>query len=498
MRHAAETAAGIQGMETEMRGKKELKKSMIMHGLVLAHFVLMLCTFVAAWSLFYRSLAHQGLFSTNSMAVCTLYAVSLFMLDRIYTVYKVGLFRISELVYGQSLAALISLGLTYMLACVLALKPLNPIPLIALLLLQIILCALWTRTANKVYFKINVAKRTVVVYRDVRDLEKLEEIRYFESRWNVQKQIHCPETFGHDIPNGGRIAGMKSMDIYDLMEQLAGYEVVFVVGINAKLRNGIVKRCIETKRDCYFVPHTGDVIVSGAEHIKSFSIPILRARRANPSPEYLFVKRAFDIAASLIAILVASPFMLVTAIAIKAYDKGPALYKQVRLTKDGERFEILKFRSMKVNAEKDGVARLASEHDDRITPVGRIIRAIRFDELPQLFNILRGDMTIVGPRPERPEIAEQYMQELPAFSLRLQVKAGLTGYAQVYGRYNTEPSDKLKMDLMYINNMGVMEDLKLMFATVRILFMKESTSGIGEGQTTALGMNAVQKQEESA
>ena len=157
-----------------------------------------------------------------------------------------------------------------------------------------------------------------------------------------------------------------------------------------------------------------------------------------------------------------------------------------------------KFRSMKVNAEKDGVARLAAENDDRITPVGKIIRAIRFDELPQLLNILRGDMTIVGPRPERPEIAEQYMQEMSAFSLRLQVKAGLTGYAQVYGRYNTEPSDKLKMDLMYINNMGIMEDLKLMFATVRILFMKDSTSGIGEGQTTAMDMNTAQKQKESA
>lgn len=143
-----------------------------------------------------------------------------------------------------------------------------------------------------------------------------------------------------------------------------------------------------------------------------------------------------------------------------------------------------KLRSMIVDAEKGG-ARLAGEHDDRITPVGRIIRAIRFDELPQLFNILRGDMSIVGPRPERPEIAEQYRQELPAFDLRLQVKAGLTGYAQIYGRYNTEPQDKLKMDLMYINHASLAEDIKLIFATVRVLFMRESTSGVAEGQTTA-------------
>ena len=171
---------------------------------------------------------------------------------------------------------------------------------------------------------------------------------------------------------------------------------------------------------------------------------------------------------------------------IKAYDHGPAFYKQVRLTKDGRRFEILKFRSMRIDAEKDGVARLAATDDDRITPVGKIIRAIRFDELPQIFNILKGDMSIVGPRPERPEIAAQYEEEMPAFSLRLQVKAGLTGTAQVYGKYNTEPKDKLKMDLMYINDMSLKEDLKLIFATVKILFMPESTEGVSEGQTTAM------------
>ena len=136
----------------------------------------------------------------------------------------------------------------------------------------------------------------------------------------------------------------------------------------------------------------------GAEHIRSFSVPICRARRSRPAPEYLLLKRAMDIVLSLLAIIVTSPFMAIAALAIWSYDHGPVLYKQVRLTKDGRLFEILKLRSMIVDAEKGG-ARLAGEHDDRITPIGRIIRAIRFDELPQLFNILKGDMSIVGPRP---------------------------------------------------------------------------------------------------
>ena len=246
----------------------------------------------------------------------------------------------------------------------------------------------------------------------------------------------------------------------------------FVYGINKDI-------------NCYFIPHTGDVIIAGAKHLQSFSVPIMSAKRATLRPEYAFAKRALDILLAMIGLILASPFMLITAVAIKAYDHGPVLYKQIRLTKDGKCFKILKFRSMRVDAEKDGVARLAADHDDRITPVGRIIRAIRFDELPQIINILMGDMSIVGPRPERPEIAAQYEQEMPAFNLRLQVKAGLTGTAQVYGRYNTEPRDKLKMDLMYINNMSLVEDLKLIFATVKILFMKESTEGVQQGQVTA-------------
>lgn len=198
------------------------------------------------------------------------------------------------------------------------------------------------------------------------------------------------------------------------------------------------------------------------------------------------MKRAIDIVVSLIAAIILSPVFLITAIAIKVTDHGPVFYKQVRLTKDGKEFKILKFRSMRVDAEKDGVARLSTgENDSRITPVGKIIRACRVDELPQLFNILKGDLSIVGPRPERPEIASQYCEEMPEFALRLQAKAGLTGYAQVYGKYNTTPYDKLTMDLMYIAHPSIVEDLKIMLATVKILFLPESTEGIAEGQTTA-------------
>jgi lipopolysaccharide/colanic/teichoic acid biosynthesis glycosyltransferase len=174
----------------------------------------------------------------------------------------------------------------------------------------------------------------------------------------------------------------------------------------------------------------------------------------------------------------------VIAIAIKLYDRGPILYRQERLTRDEKPFWIYKFRSMKVDSEKAG-ARLAAKGDDRVTPVGRIIRNIHFDELPQLFNILKGDMSMVGPRPERKVIADQYTERIPEFPFRCKVKAGLTGYAQVYGKYNTTPYDKLKLDLTYIENYSFWLDIKIMLLTFKILFQKENTEGIDVDQVTA-------------
>ena len=475
---------------------KAMRKSLIMRGMLLLHYLVMLLVFIACWMLFYRRQAMEGAFSTNSIAVCAMYAVLLMMFGRVYGVYKVGLAHVSDLFYGQTLANLLSLFITYVLVCVLARKLINPLAGIGAAGVQALFCAGWTISANRLYFSLHKPKRTVVIYRNDSDLHKLEEIRFFTDRWKVERRVQWAEENVHDLPFGKDTAIGKTSTggILKLMQIMEEYEAVFVSGVSATLRNGIVKYCVEKNKACYFVPHTGDVIISGAEHIRSFSVPICRARRSRPAPEYLLLKRAMDIVLSLLAIIVLSPFMALAALAIWSYDRGPVLYKQVRLTQDGRTFEILKLRSMIVDAEKGG-ARLAGEHDDRITPVGRIIRAIRFDELPQLFNILKGDMSIVGPRPERPEIAEQYRQELPAFDLRLQVKAGLTGYAQIYGRYNTEPQDKLKMDLMYINHASLAEDIKLIFATVRVLFLRDSTSGVREGQTTA---SVAEKTEKSA
>ena len=204
---------------------------------------------------------------------------------------------------------------------------------------------------------------------------------------------------------------------------------------------------------------------------------VLESRVTGLTFEQSVVKRACDILVSGIGLIIASPFMLLEALAIKLEDGGPVFFKQPRVTKDGKAFNVLKFRTMIVDADKHK-KRLASEDDDRITKVGKVLRKLRIDELPQFLNILKGEMSIVGPRPEQVEITEKYVEILPEFKYRLKVKAGLTGLAQILGKYNTTPKDKLILDLMYIEQYSIWVDLKLMLQTAKVLFKSDSTEGV--------------------
>ena len=192
--------------------------------------------------------------------------------------------------------------------------------------------------------------------------------------------------------------------------------------------------------------------------------------------EQMAIKRLADILISAIALIVLSPVLAIVALLIKLYDGGPVLFRQDRYTRNNEIFTLVKFRSMIVDAEKDG-AQFTVPGDKRITPIGKFIRATRIDELPQLINVLKGDMSIVGPRAERLENADAYTEMMPEFRYRTKVKAGLTGYAQVYGKYNTSFEDKVRMDLYYIENYSLFMDFKLLLYTIKVIFMKESTEG---------------------
>jgi lipopolysaccharide/colanic/teichoic acid biosynthesis glycosyltransferase len=429
---------------------------------------MMLIPFALCWYLYYGHRLASPYFRRGNYLILVLYLILYVLYGRIYDGFKVSFARISEMIYSQTLAAGISDAILYIIIWLLSKRLPNVLPLLAALCGQIAAAGLWCVCAHRWYFRTFPPHRAAVIYDERASLSGLIGEYGLDRKFDVQRKLLADDC-------------VKNLSALD------GFDTVFLSGVHSHDRNVILKYCIANGISVYAIPRLGDTIMSGAKAVHLFHLPMLQVGRYNPAPEYLFLKRTFDIVASGAALLVLSPVMIATAIAIRATDGGPVFYRQTRLTKDGRPFALLKFRSMRVDAEKDGVARLSSgAQDDRVTNVGRFIRRVRIDEIPQFFCILAGSMTICGPRPERPEIARQYTEEMPEFALRLQAKAGLTGYAQVYGKYNSTPYDKLQMDLMYIAHPSIMEDLKIIFATVKILFVPESTEGIAPGQTTAL------------
>lgn len=427
--------------------------------------------FAAAWYLFYsKQLFVETFYGKGHLFVIALFVVLYVSLAKLYGGFDLTTSSASELSYGHAVAAVITAFFTYIVLWLLQRTLPNVLPLLAVMAGMILASALWSGPAVRLTNRLLPPKRTVLIY------------AYSEAMENGQMIINnMPWRFA--LVGQLAVDGDPARTLAELKAMNA--EAVMICGVSSSVRNDIVKFCIAEKMEAYVRPNIGDYLINGAKTMQMCSLPVMLCQRCSPSVWYLVVKRGMDIALSLAALVILSPLMLVTAAAIKLYDGGPVFYKQIRLTKDRKEFYVYKFRSMRVDAEKDGVARLASQGDDRITPVGKVIRSLRIDELPQLLCILMGTMTIVGPRPERPEIAEQYEKEMPEFALRLQAKAGLTGYAQVYGKYNTSPYNKLQMDLQYIGSMGLVTDLKIIFATIKVLFVPESTEGVAQGQTTA-------------
>lgn len=420
------------------------------------------------WYMYYVPRLYKPFFRKGNWFIIFLFFLLFVAFSRIYGSYRISVSRTAELIYGHFLAENFSNFFIYLIMLLINRRLLNPLPLIGTMIIEFIISFFWCKAAHKWYFRTFDKQRTAIIWNEREDLDKLINEYGLNNYFHVEKNISVRESLSEE-----------HFGIND-------YDSVFLIDLNSHDRNSIMEYCVAEGISVYLTPRFGDTMMWGSKPTHLLHLPIVRVDGYDPSPEFLFLKRFFDVILSTLGIIILSPLMIGTAIAIKAHDNGPVFYRQFRETKDGRLFELIKFRSMRVDAEKDGVARLSTgENDDRVTSVGRVIRRTRIDELPQLFNILKGDMSIVGPRPERPEISKQYAENLPEWPLRLQCKCGLTGYAQVYGKYNTTPRDKLLMDLTYISKPSIVEDMKIIFATVKILFTKESTEGVKTGQMTA-------------
>ena len=427
--------------------------------------------FVWSWYNVFNPMLYPAFVNKGNIMIIGLY-IGL-MMTLIYTMggYKIGVYRNKSVILSQTLGYLMA-NFFFWIIIILMVGTLYKIgeitaALLLISLFQIVGTALLVNLLELIFHKAFKPKAMIVLYEEKPNRRFAKKLNTREDKFNVLGEMKLEENWQEELL------------------KLEDYVAVLLYNVSSPLRNDVLKFCYQNGIRVYLVPKIADILVRNASESNFFDTPLYMVNEVDVTYGQIAAKRICDILLSLIAIILTSPVMLIAAIAIHKYDGGPVFFRQKRCTRNGRVFEILKFRSMIVDAEKDGKARLATENDDRITPVGHFIRKTRIDELPQFFNILKGDMSFVGPRPERPEIVAEYEKEFPEFDLRMKVKAGLTGYAQVYGKYNTTAYDKLKLDLIYVQKYSLLMDLRLIFMTLKVIFMKESTEGLDDGERIA-------------
>ena len=386
----------------------------------------------------------------------------------VYGGYDVGRRKSKPLISSLSLGALVTDVVTYLQLQIMNVNENNnpslqlfgrDFPyLILCMAVQVVFIVLLTYQGNKLYFRLNPPRKCLLVLSDVSRREYCaRKIGRYALQWQLSDVVLWND---------------RKME-----KHIARAEVVFLdSGIPDEIRQKLLKICYQHKRDVIVKAQLQDIMLSSARQVVVDDAPFLEMDYHKITLGQRIIKRCMDIFCSGLALIVLSPLLGLVALAIYLEDGAPIIFRQKRATISGHTFTICKFRTMKNNAP----AVSATEGDDRITRVGRWLRRLRIDELPQLWNILMGDMTLVGPRPEMLENVQKYKIELPAFAYREKMKAGLTGYAQIEGRYNTTPEDKLMLDLMYIESFSLWEDIKLIFRTLTVFFKSESTQGFAQ------------------
>ncbi len=413
------------------------------------------------WSVAYNPEFEHPYIGKGQIFIVAVYFAVLMVSGVILGVMRIDELRRSEIIFYGFIALLFTNAIAFAQICLIEAAIANIMGMLYITLFELLALIVWTYLFSLIVHALNPPEKMLIIYGSHLATEIVYKMSKLEERYVISESASVDE-------------GYES-----LKKSIDRFSSVIICDVPARLRNDLLKYCYQQNKNIYVVPKISDIVIRSASEITYFDSPIAKCTANGLTVEERVVKRIFDIVCSGLALIVLSPLFLVIALAIKLYDGGPVFYKQRRATKDLKEFDILKFRSMIVDAEKDG-PQPAVDNDKRITPVGKVIRALRIDELPQIINILKGEMSIVGPRPERIEHVEKYSEEIPEFVCRYKVKGGLTGYAQVFGKYNTSAYNKLKMDLIYIQNYSLALDFKLILMTVKILFKKESTEGFKE------------------
>ncbi|MCI7469743.1 MAG: sugar transferase [Lachnospiraceae bacterium] len=415
------------------------------------------------WKNEYSVMYVRTFYGRGRILLMGIYFIIMYVIMRLTEGLRFGNLKIFDIVVSQWISVLVTNFITFWQICLILNVMSDPRPMLRLTLYDLIITVALPFFFTWLYHLTYVPRNMVLIYGKRAALNLRFKILERPDKYAITTTISSSEP------------------IESIKEQIMRHDAVIINDVPAEIRNDILKFCYEHDVRTYIVPKISDVIIGGASNINLFDTPLLLVRGTGLSIGQKFLKRTLDIILSALALVALSPVFLVVAILIRSDDGGSILFRQKRVTRDGKLFTIYKFRSMREDAEKDG-AQFTIDDDPRITKVGRGLRRFRLDELPQLINILKGDMSIVGPRPERIENYEMYESEIPEFKYRTKVKAGLTGYAQVYGKYNTTAYDKLRLDLMYIENYSIILDIKLVLMTFRTLFQKERTEGFSDNK----------------
>ena len=387
----------------------------------------------------------------------------------IYGGYRIGIYKSKPIISSMTLSTVITDFVTYIQLCIMNTNSANNQTfrfenfhlMLLILCLQFIVIVGFAYFGNYIYFFINSPEKCCVITTSKTALNSVvPKIKKYRKQYEITDMIL-----------------FTSPDLFDIIDRC---DTVFVYDVPISSRTMIVEYCYSKNKNIYYNFEMCDVVALRGRTAILDDKPLYASQVKELTFEQRAVKRAFDVFFSVLGLIILSPLFALCAILIKAEDGGKVLFKQKRATKDGKIFSVYKFRTMK---EKDSVNRSVTSDDDRITKVGNLLRKFRIDELPQLINIIKGDMSIVGPRPEMVENVDEYEDKLPEFSYRLRVKAGLTGHAQIAGKYNTSPKDKLVLDLMYIEKYSLWLDFKLIFQTLTVFFKAaESTEAFGHGE----------------
>lgn len=460
-----------------MNSKRDLYKRIVTFGAAVILLGVITGIFAFFWYRYYSEAIVLPYYRRGNWVLIGIYGLLTALFFKAYGGFKVGYLKKTDMLYSQSLSMICVNTVAYLLISLIGRHFMNVFPILMMTLANFAFIAVWTFVSGKIFFLLYPPRKLVILYGS-----RQAAALVLKMSRRIDKYMICESVSADENPE----------KIKELMQK---YEGVIICDLPAEQRNDFLKYCFENSIRAYITPKISDIIIRGADDIRLFDTPLLLSRNYGLDFEQRLIKRLFDIVFCIIALVPALPLMLASAIAVKLHDGGPVLYRQKRLTIHGKEFDVFKFRSMIVDAEKDGVARLASEEDERITPVGKVLRKFRLDELPQIFNILKGEMSVVGPRPERPELTEEYKKEMPEFEFRLKVKAGLTGYAQVTGVYDTSPYDKLKMDLMYIENYSVRMDLQIILMTLKTMLFPGKTNAEEEEGVLAALMTDTDKKE---